>query len=172
MDEKKKKYLIYGGVGVGVIGGGIFLYLKYFNNQNAPATNSPTVAANTTNATNGMGAVYSMLNPSLFPASNEPANTTNSTPEFPVATVTSSNTPLGNTSPVQTAPSAQSPSLNNFISTLVNNSNITPTTTTYTIPTPATPNLNEPQVQTIQQYAPNQYNLKPFEQNVYTGFGL
>ena len=143
MNEKTKKILIYGGIGIGIIGGGVFVYIKYFNNQNLNQNNSTSVTPTnsaTPNNTNGLGMTAAGLS---LPYFSEAAPS-----EFPIASIATSNaSPIINPAPVQ-----GTGNLNNFIQQELNQNNVLSNTNLnqYTIPTPVTPNLNLPQVSQIK----------------------
>ena len=140
METKTKKILIYGGVGVGIIGGGIYLYLKYFNNKSNKTNTTITqqTSPETINTT-GMGGIVSMV--PYYDSYPAP-------PEIPITSSTQ-----GNTSPIiNPAPKQGSGTLNSFVQQEINQSNNLNNTqlTQYIMPAPSTPNLNLPNLQQLQ----------------------
>ena len=151
MDKKTKKYLIYGGAGVGILGVIGFIYYEYQNSlsnqQNAPLnTNTNTSSGQT--ASSGYPAFATYQTGAGFasePVSNVPYQTTSETPPASV---------------VQTSATGGA-GLNGFIGQLLaNQPNNNAQQPNYVLPSvpslaaPALPNLYTPLVKQITQYPP------------------
>ena len=129
MNEKTKKYLIYGGIGTAVVGGGLYVYLKYYsgtsNTTSASTTTSPTV---TTVPSTGQGVIMQNYTPEMTSGLSL-GEGYNTTPEQPVVSVSSGNgtnnlnSLLGSEVATNTAPA------------------VIPNPTPTTLPQPGTPNL-------------------------------
>ena len=120
MNEKTKKILIYGGAGVGIVGVGIYVYIKYYSTPQS--TTSAAASPNITpSPATGQAVVMNGYSPEMLSGASLGGGY-NLTPEQPVVQVSSGN----NTN-----------SLNSFIGQEVNAN----TATASTLSSPSTPNL-------------------------------